>query len=60
MITWTGTTLGGVLGGKSSKTSGEQHSAGGPLEWIVILAPVRVYSRAGSPALAGGWSGAAG
>ena len=39
IITWTGTTLGGVLGGKSSKTSGEQNSAGGPLQWIAIVAP---------------------
>ena len=39
IITWAGTTLGGVLGGKSSKTSGEQNGASGPLQWIVIVAP---------------------
>jgi hypothetical protein len=39
ILTWAGTTLVGVLGGKSGKTNGEQNSASGPLEWIVILAP---------------------
>jgi hypothetical protein len=40
ILTWAGTTLGGVLAGKSGKTSGDQNSGGsGPLEWIVIVAP---------------------
>jgi hypothetical protein len=39
IITWSGTTLGGVLGGKSSKTNGDQPGASGPLQWIVIVAP---------------------
>jgi Patatin-like phospholipase len=39
IITWTGTTLGGVLGGKSSKTGGDSNGSGGPLGWIAIVAP---------------------
>jgi hypothetical protein len=39
ILTWAGTTLGGVLGGKSSKTDGDQNGSRGPLEWIVIVAP---------------------
>jgi hypothetical protein len=39
ILTWAGTTLGGVLGGKSSQTNGDQPGASGPLRWIVILAP---------------------
>jgi hypothetical protein len=39
ILTWAGTTLGGVLGGKSSKTSGDQNSGSGPLNWLVIVAP---------------------
>ena len=39
ILTWTGTTLGGVLGGKSSKTDGDANGSSGPLDWIVILAP---------------------
>jgi hypothetical protein len=39
ILTWAGTTLGGVLGGKSSKTDGDQNGSSGPLEWIVNLAP---------------------
>jgi hypothetical protein len=39
ILTWAGTTLGGVLGGKSSKTSGDQNGGSGPLNWIVIVAP---------------------
>ncbi len=40
IITWTGTTLGGVLGGKSSKTDGgAPNGSSGPLEWIVMVAP---------------------
>ena len=39
ILTWAGTTLGGVLGGKSSKTNGDQLGASGLLEWIVNFAP---------------------
>jgi hypothetical protein len=39
ILTWAGTTLGGVLGGKSSKTGDDQNGASGPLEWIVMVAP---------------------
>ena len=40
ILTWTGTTLGGVLGGKSSKTDGgDTNGSSGLLNWIVIVAP---------------------
>ena len=39
ILTWAGTTLGGVLGGKSSQTGDDQNGSSGPLEWIVIVAP---------------------
>jgi hypothetical protein len=39
ILTWAGTTLGGVLGGKSGKTSGDQEGVSGPLEWIAVIAP---------------------
>jgi hypothetical protein len=39
ILTWAGTTLGGVLGGKSSKTNGDSNGSSGPLDWIAILAP---------------------
>jgi hypothetical protein len=39
ILTWAGTTLGGVLGGKSSKTDGDSNGSNGPLGWIAILAP---------------------
>ena len=39
ILTWAGTTLGGVLGGKSSKTNGDPNGSSGPLDWIAILAP---------------------
>ena len=39
ILTWAGTTLGGVLAGKSGKTSGDQDGGSGPLEWIVVVAP---------------------
>ena len=60
ILTWAGTTLGGVLGGKSSKTSGDQNSAGkGPLNWIESLSPP-MCSSPGSPSCwRGCWSGEA-
>ena len=39
ILTWAGTTLGGVLGGKSGKTNGDQSGASGALEWLAIIAP---------------------
>ena len=39
ILTWAGTTLGGVLGGKSSQTGDDQSVPSGPLEWIVMVAP---------------------
>jgi hypothetical protein len=39
ILAWLGTTLGGVLAGKSGKTSGDQTSTSGALEWIVVVAP---------------------
>jgi predicted acylesterase/phospholipase RssA len=39
ILTWAGTTLSGVLAGKSGKTSGDQNGASGPLEWLVVVAP---------------------
>jgi Patatin-like phospholipase len=39
ILTWAGTTLGGVLGGKSSKTDGDSNGSSGPLGWIAIIAP---------------------
>ena len=39
VFTWLGTTLGGVLAGKSGKTSGDASSSSGLLEKVVIVAP---------------------
>ncbi len=39
ILTWATTTLGGVLSGKSGKTSGEPNGGTGPLDWIAIVAP---------------------
>ena len=39
ILAWLVTALGGALGGRSSQTTGDQHSAFGPLQWTVAAAP---------------------
>ncbi len=39
LATWVGTTLTGVVSGKSGKTTGDQHTSSGALEYVAVAGP---------------------